>query len=119
MNKHTRVGSLYKILNRIVAISRKRIKKLINPKSKDRFSELQHKTPENRWNEDYQMIERNLSNSSLRPVVWLQTSRHQSRLGQPGNIPALVIPSGGTAARHREGVTADGLKCDISCIIVT
>ncbi|KAG5454279.1 hypothetical protein CSKR_106542, partial [Clonorchis sinensis] len=30
-----------------------------------------------------------------------------SRLGQPGSIPALVVPSGGTAARHRMGVTAE------------
>ncbi|KER30218.1 hypothetical protein T265_03280 [Opisthorchis viverrini] len=30
-----------------------------------------------------------------------------SRLGQPGSIPALVLPSGGMAARHREGATAE------------
>ncbi|KER32223.1 hypothetical protein T265_12825, partial [Opisthorchis viverrini] len=29
-----------------------------------------------------------------------------SRLGQPGSNPALVLPSGGMAARHRKGVTA-------------
>ncbi|KAG5441923.1 hypothetical protein CSKR_106368 [Clonorchis sinensis] len=29
-----------------------------------------------------------------------------SRLGQPDSIPALVLPSGGMAARHRKGVTA-------------
>ncbi|KAG5449242.1 hypothetical protein CSKR_100666 [Clonorchis sinensis] len=28
-----------------------------------------------------------------------------SRLGQPGNIPTLLLPSGGMAARHRKGVT--------------
>ncbi|KAG5452815.1 hypothetical protein CSKR_109016 [Clonorchis sinensis] len=27
-----------------------------------------------------------------------------SRLGQPGSIPVLVFPSGGMAARHRNGV---------------
>ncbi|KAG5454334.1 Trafficking kinesin-binding protein 1, partial [Clonorchis sinensis] len=30
-----------------------------------------------------------------------------SRLGQPGSIPTLVLPSGGVAARHRKGVTAE------------
>ncbi|KER26533.1 hypothetical protein T265_06251 [Opisthorchis viverrini] len=29
-----------------------------------------------------------------------------SRLGRPGSIPALVLPSGGMAARHRKGVAA-------------
>ncbi|KER33773.1 hypothetical protein T265_12543, partial [Opisthorchis viverrini] len=30
-----------------------------------------------------------------------------SRLGQPGSIPALVLPSDGMAARHRRGATAE------------
>ncbi|KAG5454078.1 hypothetical protein CSKR_112622 [Clonorchis sinensis] len=30
-----------------------------------------------------------------------------SRFGQPGSISALVLPSGGMAARHRKGVTAE------------
>ncbi|KAG5447842.1 hypothetical protein CSKR_102295 [Clonorchis sinensis] len=30
-----------------------------------------------------------------------------SRLGQPGSIPALVLPSGGMAARYRKGITAE------------
>ncbi|KAG5442654.1 Protein phosphatase 1 regulatory subunit 16A [Clonorchis sinensis] len=30
-----------------------------------------------------------------------------AKLGQPGSIPALVLPSGGMAARHRKGVTAE------------
>ncbi|KAG5442233.1 hypothetical protein CSKR_100182 [Clonorchis sinensis] len=30
-----------------------------------------------------------------------------SRLGQPDSISALVLPSGGMAARHRKGVTAE------------
>ncbi|KAG5453182.1 hypothetical protein CSKR_112744, partial [Clonorchis sinensis] len=30
-----------------------------------------------------------------------------SRLGQPGSIPALVLPSGGMAARHRKGATVE------------
>ncbi|KAG5447734.1 hypothetical protein CSKR_106767 [Clonorchis sinensis] len=32
-----------------------------------------------------------------------------SRLGQPGSIPALVLPSDGMAARHRKGATAERL----------
>ncbi|KER29364.1 hypothetical protein T265_13392, partial [Opisthorchis viverrini] len=32
-----------------------------------------------------------------------------SRLGHPGSIPALVLPSGGMAARHRNDVTAERL----------
>ncbi|KER21579.1 hypothetical protein T265_15055 [Opisthorchis viverrini] len=34
------------------------------------------------------------------------------RLGQPSSIPALVLPSGGMAARHRRGVTAE--RYDVS-----
>ncbi|KAG5442644.1 hypothetical protein CSKR_109486 [Clonorchis sinensis] len=30
-----------------------------------------------------------------------------SRLGQLGNIPALMLPSGGMAVRHRKGATAE------------
>ncbi|KAG5451459.1 hypothetical protein CSKR_107624 [Clonorchis sinensis] len=30
-----------------------------------------------------------------------------SRRGQPGSIPALMLPSGGLVARHRKGVTAE------------
>ncbi|KAG5452098.1 hypothetical protein CSKR_107924 [Clonorchis sinensis] len=30
-----------------------------------------------------------------------------SRLEQPGSIPALVLPSGGMAVRHRKGATAE------------
>ncbi|KAG5442537.1 hypothetical protein CSKR_108732 [Clonorchis sinensis] len=30
-----------------------------------------------------------------------------SRLGQPGSIPALVLPSSGMATRHRKGATAE------------
>ncbi|KAG5448657.1 Actin- protein 2/3 complex subunit 4 [Clonorchis sinensis] len=32
-----------------------------------------------------------------------------SRLGQPGSIPALVLPSGGMAVRYRKGATAERL----------
>ncbi|KAG5443088.1 hypothetical protein CSKR_113848 [Clonorchis sinensis] len=37
-----------------------------------------------------------------------------SRLGQPGSIPALVLPSGGMAARHRKGATAERLNFTIN-----
>ncbi|KER26416.1 hypothetical protein T265_06333 [Opisthorchis viverrini] len=30
-----------------------------------------------------------------------------SRLGRPGSIPALVLPSGGMAVRHWKGATAE------------
>ncbi|KAG5446884.1 hypothetical protein CSKR_102258 [Clonorchis sinensis] len=33
-----------------------------------------------------------------------------SRVGQPGNIPALVLPSGRMAAKYRKGVTAERLS---------
>ncbi|KAG5454601.1 hypothetical protein CSKR_110956 [Clonorchis sinensis] len=34
-----------------------------------------------------------------------------SRLRQPGSIPALVLPSGGAAAKHRKGVTPEQFFC--------
>ncbi|KAG5453311.1 hypothetical protein CSKR_104412 [Clonorchis sinensis] len=34
----------------------------------------------------------------------VRTRPHLSRLGQPGSISALVLPSGGMAARHRKSV---------------
>ncbi|KAG5446508.1 hypothetical protein CSKR_101471 [Clonorchis sinensis] len=37
-----------------------------------------------------------------------------SRLGQPGSISALVLPSGGMAARHRKGATAERFFFTIS-----
>ncbi|KAG5453153.1 hypothetical protein CSKR_106980 [Clonorchis sinensis] len=33
-----------------------------------------------------------------------------SRLGQPGSIPALVLPSGGMTVRHRKGATAEQFR---------
>ncbi|KER25170.1 hypothetical protein T265_07331 [Opisthorchis viverrini] len=35
------------------------------------------------------------------------------RLGQPGSIPALVLPPGGMAARHRKGVTAERFRFEV------
>ncbi|KAG5447407.1 hypothetical protein CSKR_200505, partial [Clonorchis sinensis] len=40
----------------------------------------------------------------------LLTKLLQSRLGKPGSISALVLPSGNIAARHRKGVTAERLS---------
>ncbi|KER23319.1 hypothetical protein T265_08765 [Opisthorchis viverrini] len=40
-----------------------------------------------------------------------------SRLGQPGSIPALVLPSGGMAARHRKGATAEGFLSFFSLVL--
>ncbi|KER24809.1 hypothetical protein T265_14332, partial [Opisthorchis viverrini] len=37
-----------------------------------------------------------------------------SRLGQPDSIPALVLPSGGMAARHRKGATVERCALSIS-----
>ncbi|KAG5440988.1 hypothetical protein CSKR_109694 [Clonorchis sinensis] len=37
-----------------------------------------------------------------------------SRLRQPGSIPALVLPSGCMAARHRKDVTAEPLEADVA-----
>ncbi|GAA50120.1 hypothetical protein CLF_104092, partial [Clonorchis sinensis] len=36
-----------------------------------------------------------------------QNVNSSDRLGQPGSIPALMLPSGGMATRHRKGVTAE------------
>ncbi|KAG5455292.1 ATP-binding cassette sub- F member 1 [Clonorchis sinensis] len=42
------------------------------------------------------------------PLVKAQIYRLEgSWLGQPGSIPALVLPSGGMVARHRKGATAE------------
>ncbi|KER28786.1 hypothetical protein T265_04476 [Opisthorchis viverrini] len=37
-----------------------------------------------------------------------------SRLRQPGSIPSLVFPSGGTTVRHRKGTTADRLSTSVT-----
>ncbi|KAG5445103.1 hypothetical protein CSKR_104003, partial [Clonorchis sinensis] len=38
-----------------------------------------------------------------------------SRLGQPGSIPVLVLPSGGMTVRHRKGATAERGECEVTC----
>ncbi|KAG5454335.1 hypothetical protein CSKR_109209, partial [Clonorchis sinensis] len=55
-------------------------------------------------------LEREFTNRKVRGSNPTSASRLSlSRLGQPGSIPALVLPSGGMAARHREGVKAERL----------
>ncbi|GAA53632.1 hypothetical protein CLF_110653 [Clonorchis sinensis] len=46
---------------------------------------------------------------STRDYPLEDTNVCQARLGQPGSIPAFVLPSGGMAARHRKGATAERL----------
>ncbi|KAG5452465.1 hypothetical protein CSKR_110233 [Clonorchis sinensis] len=53
-------------------------------------------------------LERELTDRKVRGSNPTSASRLPlSRLGQPGSIPALVLPSGGMAARHRKGATAE------------
>ncbi|KAG5441345.1 hypothetical protein CSKR_103221 [Clonorchis sinensis] len=49
-----------------------------------------------------QWLEREFTNRKVRGSNPTSASRLLSRLRQPGNIPALVLPSGGMAVRHRE-----------------
>ncbi|KAG5452074.1 hypothetical protein CSKR_111114 [Clonorchis sinensis] len=41
-----------------------------------------------------------------------------SRLGQPGNIPALVPPSGGMVVRHRKGVDCLLAKLSVHLFVI-
>ncbi|GAA47598.1 protein kinase [Clonorchis sinensis] len=55
-----------------------------------------------------QRLERERTDRKVRGSNPTTASRFPlSRLGQPGSTPALVLPSGGTAARHRKGATAE------------
>ncbi|KAG5451195.1 Phosducin-like protein [Clonorchis sinensis] len=55
-----------------------------------------------------QRLERERTDRKVRGSNTTSASRLPlSRLGQPGSIPALVLPSGGMAARHRKGATAE------------
>ncbi|KER33241.1 hypothetical protein T265_00926 [Opisthorchis viverrini] len=40
-------------------------------------------------------------------LVFRLDNESHSKLGQPGSIPALVQPSGGTVVRRRKGATAE------------
>ncbi|KAG5452035.1 hypothetical protein CSKR_110643 [Clonorchis sinensis] len=64
------------------------------------------------WQQDLlrqpQRLERERTDRKVRGSNPTSASRLPlSRLGQPGSIPALVLPSGGMAARHRKGATAE------------
>ncbi|KAG5446845.1 hypothetical protein CSKR_101027 [Clonorchis sinensis] len=60
------------------------------------------------WGEIPQRLERERTDRKVRGSNPASASRLPlSRLGQPGSIPALVLPSGGMAARHRKGATAE------------
>ncbi|KAG5454543.1 hypothetical protein CSKR_104900 [Clonorchis sinensis] len=62
------------------------------------------------WGEIAQRLERERTDRKVRGSNPASASRLPlSRLGQPGSIPALVLPSGGMAARHRKGATAERL----------
>ncbi|KAG5441825.1 hypothetical protein CSKR_100691 [Clonorchis sinensis] len=53
-------------------------------------------------------VQRELTDRKIRGSNLTSASRLlMSRLGQPGSSPALVLPSGGMAGRHRKGVTAE------------
>ncbi|KAG5455100.1 hypothetical protein CSKR_107358 [Clonorchis sinensis] len=55
-------------------------------------------------------LEREFTDRKVRGSNPISASRLPlSRLGQPGSIPALVLPSGSMAARHRRGVAAERL----------
>ncbi|KAG5443202.1 hypothetical protein CSKR_110549 [Clonorchis sinensis] len=60
------------------------------------------------WGEIAQWLERERTDRKVRGSNPASASRLPlPRLGQPGSIPALVLPSGGMAARHRKGATAE------------
>ncbi|KAG5449469.1 Interferon regulatory factor 4 [Clonorchis sinensis] len=61
-------------------------------------------------------LEREFTDRKVRGSNPTSTSRLPlSRLGQPGSIPALVLPSSGMAARHRKGVTAESFFSPQGC----
>ncbi|KER26734.1 hypothetical protein T265_06096 [Opisthorchis viverrini] len=61
-----------------------------------------------RWPE---CLEREFTNRKVRGSNPTSASRFPlSRLGQPGSIPALVLPSGSVAVGHQKGATAEGLN---------
>ncbi|GAA54736.1 wiskott-Aldrich syndrome protein family member 1 [Clonorchis sinensis] len=64
-----------------------------------------------------QVVEREFSDREVRSSNPTSASRLPlSGLGQPGSIPALVLPSGGMAVRHRKNATDE--RCDIDCTLV-
>ncbi|KER32274.1 hypothetical protein T265_01699 [Opisthorchis viverrini] len=68
-----------------------------------------HRSP--LWGEMAQWLERESTDRKVRDSNPTSAFRFPlSRLGQPGHIPALVLPSGGMAARHQKG--AELARCD-------
>ncbi|KER26425.1 hypothetical protein T265_06340 [Opisthorchis viverrini] len=61
-----------------------------------------------RWGEMAEWLEREFTDRKVRGSNPISASRLPlSWLGLPVSIPALVLPSGGMAARHQKGVTAE------------
>ncbi|KAG5445277.1 hypothetical protein CSKR_107331 [Clonorchis sinensis] len=68
---------------------------------------------EDRW---LKWLEREFTDRKVRGSNLTAASRIPlSRLRQLGSIPVLVLPSGGMAARHRKGVTAERLFYLLLC----
>ncbi|KAG5450676.1 hypothetical protein CSKR_108770 [Clonorchis sinensis] len=66
-----------------------------------------------------QWLEREFAGRKVRGSNSTSASRIPlPRLGQPDSIPVLVLPSGGTAASHRKGVTAEPFLSSNSLISV-
>ncbi|KER26803.1 hypothetical protein T265_06016 [Opisthorchis viverrini] len=64
-------------------------------------------SPRERWTKQ---LEREFTNRKVHASNLTSASRLSlSRLGKPGSIPALVLPLGSMAARHRKGRTAERL----------
>ncbi|KAG5450474.1 hypothetical protein CSKR_103768 [Clonorchis sinensis] len=56
-----------------------------------------------------QWLGREFADRKIRGLKPTSASRLLSRFGQPSSIPALVLPSGGMAARQRKGTTTGRL----------
>ncbi|TGZ68740.1 hypothetical protein CRM22_004085 [Opisthorchis felineus] len=70
-----------------------------------RCVEISREMARARW---LKWLEREFTDRKVRGSNATSASRLPlSRLGQPGSIPALVLPSGGRAAMRRKGVTAE------------
>ncbi|KAG5449590.1 hypothetical protein CSKR_101578 [Clonorchis sinensis] len=74
----------------------------LNDAKSIRFYRLTSGTRWRKW------LERGFTDWKVRGSNPISASRLPlSRLGQPGSIPALVLPLGGMAARQRKGATAE------------
>ncbi|KAG5447290.1 hypothetical protein CSKR_106181 [Clonorchis sinensis] len=62
------------------------------------------------WTRWLKWLEREFTDRKVRGSNPTSASRLPlSRFGQPGSIPALMLPSGGMAVRHRKDATAEGI----------